>query len=177
MRSLPTTAAGAALLAAAMFTPTGVAHAYAGACFGPADGGNVIQVREFSMQDTGGGSSLVTIAAEAAMSQADAQTVVNGSVPRPDFFVFGDDSGSDDLLAQFRPDRVWVSPVGVGMRGATQVSNAELNEDGMGGGFPPKPDADYFENDRNEYFGEIRMGGAQPNTAHRIETCRLHLPR
>lgn len=46
--------------------PVGPARAYPGSCVGPVGAGNILQVREFSPQDAGGGSSLVTVAVDAA---------------------------------------------------------------------------------------------------------------
>jgi hypothetical protein len=62
------------------------------------------------------------------------------------------------------------------MRGGPQVANSKLNEDGGLSGFPPRPDAEDFEDDRDEFYPDIRMGDIRTGWAHRIETCRLSLP-
>lgn len=174
--SLKVTVVATVISGAVFATPAGPASAYAGSCVGPVGAQNILQVREFSMQDAGGGSSLATVAADAAMSQEDAQLFVDNPGGGADFLLFGEDSGSDQLLTQFKPERYWVSAAGLSMRGAVAVPDSVLNEDGLQG-FPPRPGPDYFENDRNEFYVDIRMGDVRTGGAHRVETCRLRLPR
>ena len=165
---------GAVVAAAALITvaaPMATANAYAGSCSGPIGAGNLLQVREFSMQDAGD-STLVTVEADAALSASDAQLFLDRGT-QADFFLFGDDEGSDDLLGQFKPDRYYVSPSGYGMRGAFQVPNATLDEDGLHG-FPPRPDPEHFADKSDEFYVDIRMGDPRGG-AHRIESCRLSL--
>ena len=166
----------AAVMGGAVTTaPAGLAAAYAGSCVGPVGAENILQVREFSLQDAGSGSSLATVAVDAAMSQADAQLFIDRA-DWADFFLFGDDSGTDQLLTQFKPERYWVSPAGLGMRGAAAVPDATLNEDGLQG-LPPRPGPEFFEDDRNEFYVDIRFGDVRNGGAHRVESCRLRLPR
>ena len=171
-------AVGAMMFGVALGSPT-VANAYAGSCVGPTGAGNVLQVREFSLQDAGDGSSLATVVVDAAMSESDAQSFVNRPGEEADFFLFGDDSNSDDLLVKFKPERSWVSPAGLGMRGAVQVPNSTLDEDGLNGITPGPPvDAEYFadkDGGRDEFYADIRMGDIRTGSAHRVETCRLLL--
>lgn len=166
----------AAMSGAVITAPAGPAGAYAGSCVGPVGAGNVLQVREFSLQDVGDGSSLATVAADVAVSQEEAQKFLDDPGPKPDFMLFGEDGGTNDLLTQFKPERTWVSPSGLSMRGAITVPNSTLNEDGFNG-FPPRADAEYFKDDRNEYFVDIRMRDIRTGGALRVESCRLQLPR
>jgi hypothetical protein len=176
--NLKTTLVATAVMASAagvgVFSPAGVARAYTGFCNGPIGPGSILQVREFALQEVGNGNSLATIRLDAAMSESDAQLFVNSPGDKADFFVFGDDSDSDELLAQFKPDRYWVSPAGLGMSGGAQVSNTKLNEDSFGG-LPPSVDADDFTDNRDEFYVDVRMGDIRNGSAHRVETCRLSL--
>ena len=155
------------------------ATAYAGSCTGPVGAGNVLQVREFSLQDAGNGNSLVTLRVDAAMSESDAQLFVDRPGDKADFLLFGDDKESDDLLAQFKPERYSVSPAGLAMSGAIQVPNSTLDEDGLNGIAPGPPvDPEYFadrDGGRDEFYADIRMGDIRNGSAHRVETCRLSL--
>lgn len=166
-------AVGAMVLGMALSSAT-AASAYVGSCVGPVGAGNILQVREFSLQDAGNDSSLAIIAVDAAMSESDAQLFVDSPGDKADFLLFGDDSDSDDLLAQFKPERYWVSPAGLGMRGSILLPNSTLHEDGLKG-FPPRPDPENFRDNRDEFFGDIRMGDVRNGSAHRVETCRLSL--
>jgi hypothetical protein len=162
---------------AGMFGPAGIANAYTGSCVGPVGADSILQVREFSMQDAGNGNTLATVAVDAAMSESDAQLFVERAGDKADFYLFGDDTeDSDDLIVQFKPERYWVSPAGLGMRGAVQLPDLRLNEDSFHG-FPPKLDPEFTEDETNEFYADIRMGDIRNGSAHRIETCRLRLPR
>ncbi len=57
-------------LGAGALFPAGIANAYTGSCVGPVGAGNILQVREFSLQDAGNGNSLATVEAYAAMSES-----------------------------------------------------------------------------------------------------------
>jgi hypothetical protein len=153
-------------LGAAILAPAGVAHAYNGSCSGPVGAGNILGVREFSVQDVGNGNSLVTVEANAAMSETDARLFVDRPGDKAEFYLFGEDTGSNELLTVLKPDRYWASPSGLGMRGGGQVPNDKLNEDSI---FDVPP------NQRDEFFVDIRMGDVRTGGAHRLETCRLSL--
>jgi hypothetical protein len=153
-------------LGAAVTAPAGIAHAYSGSCSGPVGAGNILGVREFSLQDVGNGNSLVTVEVNAAMSESDARLFVDRPGDKAEYFLFGDDTGSDELLTVLKPDRYWASPSGLGMRGGGQVPNDRLNEDSI---FDVPPDR------RDEFFVDIRMGDIRTGGAHRLETCRLSL--
>ena len=176
---LAASAVMASAVGAVMLAPAGIAHAYAGSCVGPVGAGNILQVREFSMQDVGNDNSLATIVVDAAMSESDARLFVDRPGEEADFFLFGDDSDSDDLLVQFKPERSWVSPAGLGMRGAIQVPNSTLDEDGLNGLGPGTlVDPEHFgdrDGGRDEFYADIRMGDIRNGSAHRVETCRLLL--
>lgn len=117
-------------LGAAALAPAGIAHAYTGSCVGPVGAGNILQVREFSLQDVGNGNSLATVEAYAAMSESDGQSYIDRpGKEEASFRLWGDDAGSDQLLANFNPERYWASPAGLGMRGSTQRENSALDED------------------------------------------------
>ncbi|ULE33270.1 hypothetical protein [Mycobacterium sp. IDR2000157661] len=161
-------------LSAGALTPAGIAHAYTGSCVGPVGAGNILQVREFSLQDVGNGNSLAIVEAYAAMSESDARSYID----RPgneeaSFRLWGDDAESDQLLASFNPERYWASPAGLGMRGSAQRSNSELDEDS---GFSPEgrgstsitPQAD-------EFYATIRLPDFRSGSTHQVETCRLTL--
>ena len=173
-KTISAAAIAASAAGAAILVPAGTASAYTGVCVGPIGSGSILQVREFALQEVGNGNSLATIRLDAAMSETDAQLFVNAPGDKADFLVFGDDSDSDQLLAQFKPDRYWVSPAGLGMSGGVQVSNATLNEDSFDG-FPPGADADDVANNRDEFYIDVRMGDIRNGSAHRVETCRLSL--
>jgi hypothetical protein len=114
-------------LGAGVLAPAGIAHAYTGSCVGPVGAGNILQVREFSLQDLGNGNSLATVEAYAAISESDAQLYIDRpGKEEASFRLWGDDTESDHLLANFNPERYWVSPAGLGMRGSMQRSNTEL---------------------------------------------------
>lgn len=172
--------AGAALVAGAFglgagpLSAAGIAHAYTGSCVGPVGAGNILQVREFSLQDVGDGSSLATVEAYAAISESDAQAYIDRpGKDEASFRVWGDDSGSDLLLMHFNPERYWVSPSGLGMRGAAQRPNSQLDEDpGLSsdgrGSTTISPQSD-------EFYATIRVPDVQNGTTHQVETCRLSL--
>jgi hypothetical protein len=178
-RGLARRAAGAIVasvigLGAGALAPAGIAHAYTGSCVGPVGAGNILQVREFSLQDLGNGNSLATVEVYAAMSEGDAQAYIDRpGKEEASFRVWGDDAGSDQLLASFNPERYWVSPAGLGMRGSVQRSNSELDEDA---GFESdgrgssniKPQAD-------EFYATIRLPDFRTGATHQVETCRLSL--
>lgn len=163
------TGLGAALLVAA-----GIAHAYTGSCSGPVGSGNMLQVRGFSLQDLGNGNSLATVEAYAAMSESDAQSYIDRSgKEEASFRLWGDDAGSDQLLANFNPERYWASPAGLGMRGSAQRSNSELDEDsGLStegrGSTNITPDVD-------EFYVTVRLPDFRNGSTHQVESCRLSL--
>ncbi len=64
-------------LGAGALAPAGIAQAYTGSCVGPVGAGNILQVREFSLQDMGNGNSLATVEVYAAMSEVDAQAHID----------------------------------------------------------------------------------------------------
>lgn len=98
---------------AAALAPPGIAHAYTGSCVGSVGASNILQVREFSLQDVGNGNSLATVEVYAAMSEADAQSFIDRPYKEEAAFrLWGDDAGSDTLLALFNPERYWASPAG-----------------------------------------------------------------
>lgn len=178
-RGLARLAAGALLastigLGAGALSPAGIAHAYTGSCVGPVGAGNILQVREFSLQDAGNGNSLATVEAYAAMSESDAQAYIDRpGKEEASFRLWGDDAGSDQLLANFNPERYWASPAGLGMRGSAQRSNSELDEDpgfeSEGRGNPNiTPQAD-------EFYASIRLPDFRTGSTHQVETCRLSL--
>jgi hypothetical protein len=152
----------------------GIAQAYTGSCVGPVGAGNILQVREFSLQDMGNGNSLATVEVYAAMSEVDAQAYIDRpGKEEASFRLWGDDAGSDLLLANFNPERYWASDAGLGMRGATQRSNSELDEDP---GFATEgrgiaditPQAD-------EFYATIRLPDFRNGSTHQVESCRLTL--
>jgi hypothetical protein len=167
--------AGAIGLGAGALVPAGIAHAYAGSCAGPVGAGNILQVREFSLQDVGNGNSLATVEAYAAMSESDARSYIDRpGKEEASLRLWGDDAESDQLLAYFNPERYWASPAGLGMRGSAQRSNSELDEDpGFStegrGSTSITPQAD-------EFYATIRLPDLRTGSTHQIETCRLALP-
>lgn len=172
-------AAGAVLASAigigtGAIAPTGIASAYTGSCVGPVGAGNILQVREFSLQDAGNGSSIAIVEAYAAMSQSDAQTYIDRpGKEEATFRLWGDDTGSDLLLAHFNPERYWASPSGLGMRGSAQRSNSELDEDpgldtGGRGSTDITPQVD-------EFYASVRLPDIRTGSTHQVETCRLSL--
>jgi hypothetical protein len=178
-RGLARLAAGALVasaigLGAAALVPAGIAHAYTGSCVGPVGAGNILQVREFSLQDLGNGNSMATVEAYAAMSESDAQAYIDRpGKEEASFRLWGDDAGSDLLLANFNPERYWASPAGLGMRGAAQRSNSELDEDsgfesaGRGNtNITPQVD---------EFYASIRLPDFRAGSTHQVESCRLSL--
>jgi hypothetical protein len=162
-------------VSAAALGPAAVADAYAGSCVGPIGSGSILQVREFSLQNVDADNSLATVAVDAAMSESDAQLFVDRPGDKADFLLFGDDDGSDQLLVTFKPERYWVSPAGLGMRGSIRVANGTLNEDGLKG-LIPSPTAEDILDKNDEFYVDIRMGDVRNGSAHRVETCRLTLP-
>jgi hypothetical protein len=178
-RGLARLAAGALVasvigLGAAMLGPAGMANAYTGFCSGPVGAGNILQVREFSLQDVGNGNSLATVEVYAAMSQGDAQSFIDRPYKEEAAFrLWGDDDGSDTLLALFNPERYWASPAGMGMRGSAQISNSKLDEDpgfstdGRGStNITPQVD---------EFYVLVTLPDFRNGSTHRVETCRLTL--
>jgi hypothetical protein len=159
---------------AVALSPAGIAHAYTGSCVGPVGAGNILQVREFSLQDVGNGNSLATVEAYAAVSQSDAQSYIDRpGKEEASFRVWGDDSGSDLLLMHFNPERYWVSPSGLGMRGTAQRSNSELDEDP---GFSSDGRGSTTINPQSdEFYATIRLPGFQNGSTHHVETCRISL--
>jgi hypothetical protein len=167
--------AGVIGFTATFLSPADTAEAYAGSCVGPIGSGSILQVREFSLQNSDSDSSLATVAVDAAMSESDAQLFVDRPGDKADFLLFGDDDGSDQLLATFNPERYWVSPAGLGMRGSITVKNGTLNEDGLRG-IVPHPTAEDIEDNNDEFYIDVRMGDIRTGGAHRVESCRLTLP-
>jgi hypothetical protein len=178
-RGLGRLAAGALVasaigLGAGALSPAGIAHAYTGSCVGPVGAGNILQVRDFSLQDAGNGNSLATVEAYAAMSESDAQSFIDRpGKEEASFRLWGDDTGSDQLLAYFNPERYWASPSGLGMRGSAQRSNSELDEDpgfdseGRGSSnITPQVD---------EFYATVRLPDFRNGSTHQVETCRLSL--
>ncbi|MCZ8378787.1 hypothetical protein O6P37_07950 [Mycobacterium sp. CPCC 205372] len=168
-RGLARLAAGAVVastigLSAGALAPAGIAHAYAGSCVGPVGAGNILQVREFSLQDAGNGNSLATVEAYAAMPQSDAQAYIDRPGKQEAAFRLWGDTGSDLLVALFNPERYWASPAGLGMRGARQVSNAEL--DSVPGS---------ALTGRKEFYATIRVPEIGNGSTLHVETCRLSL--
>ena len=170
LRGLARLAAGALVastigLGAAVLAPAGIAHAYAGSCVGPIGAGNILQVREFSLQDVGNGSSLATVEVYAAMSEGDAQAYIDRpGKEEASFRLWGEDAGSDRLLATFNPERYWASPAGLGMRGSAQRSNSEL--DNVPGS---------ALTGRKEFYATTRLPDFRTGSTHQVETCRLSL--
>jgi hypothetical protein len=166
--------AGAIGLGAATLSPAGIANAYTGSCVGPVGAGNILQVREFSLQDAGNGSSVATVEAYAAISESEAQSFINRpGKEEASFRVWGDDAGSDQLLAYFNPERYWASPSGLGMRGSAQRPNSELDEDSGfdsagRGSTTITPQAD-------EFYATVRLPDFRNGSTHQVETCRLTL--
>jgi hypothetical protein len=178
-RGLARLAAGALVastigLGAGALAPAGIAHAYTGSCVGPVGASNVLQVREFSLQDLGNGNSLATVEAYAAISESDAQSYIDRpGKEEASFRLWGDDDGSDQLLAHFNPERYWASPAGLGMRGSAQRSNSVLDEDpgfssdGRGStNITPQVD---------EFYAAIRVPDIGNGSMLHVETCRLSL--
>ena len=106
--------------------------------------------------------------------KADAQSYIDRpGKEEATFRLWGDDAGSDQLLANFNPERYWASPSGLGMRGAAQRSNAELDEDpGLEsegrGSANIKLQAD-------EFYATVRLPDFRNGSTHQVETCRLSL--
>jgi hypothetical protein len=178
-RGLAPLAAGALMastigLGAGLLVPAGIAHAYTGSCVGPVGAGNILQVREFSLQDVGNGNSVVTVEAYAAISESDAKSYIDRpGKEEASFRLWGDDAESDQLLAHFTPERYWVSPAGLGMRGSAPRSNTELDEDpGFSsegrGSTNIKPQVD-------EFYASIRVPDIGNGSTLHVETCRLSL--
>ena len=176
---------GRALAAAALVTgtiglgagalfPAGIAHAYTGSCVGPVGAGNILQVREFSLQDMGNGDSLATVEAYAAMSESDAQSYIDRpGKEEASFRLWGDDAGSDQLLANFNPERYWASPAGLGMRGSAQRENSALDEDP---GFSSEGrGSTNIQPQVDEFYASIRLPDFRTGSTHQVETCRLSL--
>jgi hypothetical protein len=161
-------------LGAGALAPVGIAHAYTGSCSGPVGSGSILQVREFSLQDMGNGNSLATVEAYAAMSQGDAQAYIDRpGKEEASFRLWGDDAGADQLLASFNPERYWVSPAGLGMRGSAQRSNSELDED-SGLSREGRGSAN-ITLDADEFYATVRLPDFRNGQTHHIETCRLSL--
>jgi hypothetical protein len=178
-RGLAPLAAGALVasaigLGAAALAPAGIAHAYTGSCVGPVGAGNILQVREFSLQDAGNGNSLAIVEAYAAVSESDAQSYIDRpGKQEASVSLWGDDAGSDQLLANFNPERYWVSPAGLGMRGSVQRPNSALDEDpGFStegrGSTDITPQVD-------EFYATIRVPDFRTGSTLQVETCRLFL--
>jgi hypothetical protein len=161
-------------LSAGALTPGGIAHAYAGSCVGTVGAGSILQVREFSLQDVGNGSSLAIVEAVAAMSESDARSYIDRpGKEEASFRLWGDDAGSDQLLANFNPERYWASPAGLGMRGSVQRENSALDEDpGFStegrGSSSITPQAD-------EFYATVRLPDFRNGSTHHVESCRLTL--
>jgi hypothetical protein len=172
-------AAGAVLacaigLGSAVLAPAGMAHAYAGSCVGTVGAAGIMQVRQFSLQDVGNGSSLAMVEAVAAMSESDARSYIERpGKEEASFRLWGDDAGSDQVLASFNPERYWASPAGLGMRGSAQRENAALDEDpGFAtegrGSSAITPQAD-------EFYATVRLPDFRNGSTHHVESCRLTL--
>jgi hypothetical protein len=155
----------AAALGFAAIAPA-TAHAAAGRCDtedGPESlGPGIFDVQEFSVQDTGRGSHLITVQVNAAMPQGDAQKFVDRPGDEAIFRLWGDDPESDDQLSEFRPDMYWANPAGLTMRGGAEVSNHELNEDAF-------PDPSYGD----ELYVGIRLTDIRNGDEHKVETCLM----
>jgi hypothetical protein len=178
-RGLARLAAGALVasivgLGAVALAPAGIAHAYTGSCVGPAGAGNILQAREFSLQDMGNGNSLATVEAYAAMSKSDAQAYIDRSgKEEASFRLWGDDAGSDQLLANFNPERYWASAAGLGMRGSAQRPNSELDED-PGFATEGRGSTDIAPH-VDEFYATIRLPDFRNGSTHQVESCRLTL--
>ena len=167
--------AGTIGLGAAVLAPAGIAHAYTGSCVGPVGAGNILQVREFSLQDLGNGNSLATVEAYAAMSESDAQAYIDRpGKEEASFRLWGDDAGSDQLLAMFNPERYWASAAGLGIRGSAQRSNSELDEDS---GFATEGrGSNNITPQGDEFYTTVRLPDLGNGSTHQVESCRLSLP-
>jgi hypothetical protein len=162
-------------LCAGAIAPAGIVHAYTGTCVGPVGAGNILQVREFSLQDLGNGNSLATVEVYAAMSEGDAQAYLGRpGKEEASFRLWGDDAGSDQLLAMFNPERYWASAAGLGMRGSAQRSNSELDEDS---GFATEGrGSNNITPQVDEFYATIRLPDFRNGSTHQVESCRLSLP-
>lgn len=161
-------------LGSAVLAPAGIAHAYAGSCGGSVGAAGIVQVRQFELQDAGNGNSLAIVEAVAAMSESDARSYIDRpGKEEASLRLWGDDDGSDQLLASFNPERYWASPAGLGMRGSAQRENSALDEDpgfsaeGRGSsGFTPEAD---------EFYTTVRLLDFRNGSTHHVESCRLTL--
>jgi hypothetical protein len=166
--------AGALVASTIGLGAAGIAHAYTGFCVGPIGAGNILQVREFSLQDLGNGNSLANVEAYAAMSESDAQAYIDRpGKEEASFRLWGDDAGSDLLLANFNPERYWASAAGLGMRGSAQRSNSELDEDP---GFATEGrGSNNITPQVDEFYATIRLPDLRDGSTHQVESCRLTL--
>ena len=178
-RGLARLAAGALVastigLGVGALSPVGIAHAYTGSCVGPVGAGNILQVREFSLQDAGNGNSLATVEVYAAMSESDAQSYIDTpGKEEASFRLWGDDAANDQLLAHFNPERYWASPSGLGMRGSAQRSNSDLDEDP---GFSSEGrGSNVITPQADEFYATIRLPDSRVGSTHQVESCRLVL--
>lgn len=137
-----------------------IANADVTRCSESATPGGILDVREFSVQQVGDGNALVTVEAVARMTQSGAQQFIDVPGEEAIFRLWGDDPSSDDQLAERRPDVVWASAQGLGLRGAFTVPWSTLDSE------DPSYEAD-------EWYAGIRLSDVRGPGEHTVETCRL----
>lgn len=169
MKTILMASATAAIGAGIILGAAGPAYAYAGSCSGTIGYTNM-QVREFSMQNAGNDSSLVTVEVLAPMSQADAQKYLENQYSEASFSLVGDDSAQDRVLAQVNTERYAASPAGLTIRGGSVISNQTLDEDNRLG-----PDLDSFPEHTDEFYVDVRLHYLSTGSAQTAESCRLSL--
>jgi hypothetical protein len=156
--------AGTVGLGVGLVAPAGIAYARVEHCTSEATPGGILDVREFSVHYPGNDNNrLFIVEVWAAMPQSDAQKFIDRPGDEAILRLWGDDSSSDDLLSEFRPERYFATPEGLGMRGATTVNESAWDEDT----FPDPAEAD-------EWYTGIRLTDIRSGTEHKVETCRLN---
>lgn len=146
------------------------AGAYAGSCTGTVGYTNM-RVHEFSMQNAGNDSSLVTVEVVAPMSQADAQKYLDNQYDEASFTLKGDDSAADRVLAFVNTERYAASADGLTIRGGSVLSNQVLDEDNTF----THPDLDSFPENADEFYVDVRLHYLSTGTAQTAESCRLSI--
>jgi FlaG/FlaF family flagellin (archaellin) len=170
VKRLAATAALAFGSVAAIWAPAAIANAYAGSCTGTVGYSNM-SVREFSMQNVDGNSSLVTVDVLAPMSEGDAQKYLDNTYDEASFALKGDDPTQDRVLTNIKPEHYWASPAGLTIRGGGVVGNATLDEDNTF----TRPDLDSFPENADEFYVDIRLHYISTGSAQTVESCRLSL--
>jgi hypothetical protein len=152
-------AVGAGFAGLGLITPA-TANADVTRCNAAETPGGILDVREFSVQQIGDGNTLVTVEVMANMTQSSAREFIDHPGEEAIFRLWGDDPDSDDQLAEKRPDVVWASSQGLGLRGAFTVPWSTL-------------DSEDSPIEADEWYAGIRLQDVRSGLEHKVETCRL----